>query len=380
MGAGHCFIIAEIGVNHNGDLDLARRLIDVAADAGADAAKFQTFRADQLIVEGTEAVEYQKKDNADLKQYDLLKNLELSDEAHHALVEHCKMRGIEFMSTGFDELSLQFLIDLGIRRIKIPSGEITNTPLLEMAAAAQLPIIVSTGMATLEEVRTAVETVRAIWKTRDHAGDLIVLHCTSAYPTPLSDVNLSAMATLASELGEAVGYSDHTEGTAVSALAVAAGARMIEKHITLDKTMDGPDHAASLEPSDLVRMVQEIRQVEAILGDGVKAPMASEIEARAWSERGSSLRKHCQRGMCFAGKTWSRCGRRRALLPSESRICWVRRLVEMSQLISRSPPNILSRKFDLSLLSLAAAGDYGYSGPNCPKLEETNELYTFRPA
>lgn len=296
MGAGHCFVIAEIGVNHNGDLDLARRLIDVAADAGADAAKFQTFRADQLIVEGTEAVEYQKKDNADLKQYDLLKNLELSDEAHRALVEHCKVRGIEFMSTGFDELSLQFLIDLGIRRIKIPSGEITNTPLLEMAAAAHLPIIVSTGMATLGEVRTAVDTIRAIWKSQDHDGDLIVLHCTSAYPTPLSDVNLSAMGTLASELGEAVGYSDHTQGTMVSALAVAAGARMIEKHITLDKTMDGPDHAASLEPADLKRMIQEIREVESILGNGVKAPMASEIETRALVRKGLKFARALPKG------------------------------------------------------------------------------------
>lgn len=282
----HCFVIAEIGVNHNGDVDLARRLIDVAADAGADAAKFQTFRADDLIVEGTEAVEYQKKDNADLKQYDLLKKLELSIEAHHALLEHCKARGIEFMSTGFDEKSLQFLLDLGIRRIKIPSGEITNTPLLEMAAAACLPIIISTGMATLEEVRAAVDTIRTIWTSLTHEGELIVLHCTSAYPTGLHDVNLSAMATLARELGEAVGYSDHTEGTMVSAYAVAAGARLIEKHITLDKSMEGPDHAASLEPTELAQMIREIRQLELILGDGVKAPATSELETKALVRKG----------------------------------------------------------------------------------------------
>lgn len=286
MSDRHCFVIAEIGVNHNGDVDLARRLIDVAADAGADAAKFQTFRADDLIVEGTEAVDYQKKDNADLTQYDLLKKLELSNDAHQALVEHCKVRGIEFMSTGFDEQSLQFLIDLGIRRIKIPSGEITNTPLLEKAAAACLPIIVSTGMATLEEVRASVDTIRAVWTSLAHEGDLIVLHCTSAYPAELSDVNLSAMATLSRELGEAVGYSDHTEGILVSALAVAAGAQLIEKHITLDKSMEGPDHAASLEPSELAQMIRDIRQVELILGDGVKAPVASELETRALVRKG----------------------------------------------------------------------------------------------
>jgi N-acetylneuraminate synthase/N,N'-diacetyllegionaminate synthase len=296
MGDRHCFVIAEIGVNHNGDVDLARRLIDVAADCGADAAKFQTFRAEDLIVEGTEAVEYQKKDNADLKQYDLLKKLELSQEAHRALVEHCKTRGIEFMSTGFDEKSLRFLIELGIRRIKIPSGEITNTPLLEVAAAARLPIIVSTGMATLEEVRASVDTIRASWTSLCHEGDLIVLHCTSAYPTDLSDVNLSAMATLARELGEPVGYSDHTEGTLVSALAVAAGARMIEKHITLDKSMEGPDHAASLEPSELAQMIREVRQVESILGNGVKAPVASEIETRALVRKGLKFARALPKG------------------------------------------------------------------------------------
>lgn len=286
MSDRHCFVIAEIGVNHNGDVDLARRLIDVAADAGADAAKFQTFRTADLIVEGTEAVDYQKRDNADLNQYDLLKKLELSNEAHHELVEHCKVRGIEFMSTGFDEKSLQFLISLGIKRIKIPSGEITNTPLLEVAAASCLPIIVSTGMATLEEVRASVDAIRLVWRSLGHEGDLTVLHCTSAYPTDLIDVNLSAMATLSRELGEAVGYSDHTEGTMVSTLAVAAGARVIEKHITLDKSMEGPDHAASLEPSELAQMIRGIRETEVILGDGVKAPVGSELETRVLVRKG----------------------------------------------------------------------------------------------
>jgi N,N'-diacetyllegionaminate synthase len=240
MSSKRCFVIAEIGVNHNGDLDIARRLIDVAADAGADAAKFQTFRADDLIVEGTQAVAYQKKNDADLDQYKLLKSLELSFEDHEELVAHCEARGIEFMSTGFDKGSLRLLVDLGVKRIKIASGEITNAPLVEASAETCLPIVLSTGMATLEEVAECVRTIRAVWDRRNHEGDLVVLHCTSAYPTPLEEVNLAAMGTMARELGEAVGYSDHTTGILVAPMAVAAGAQLIEKHITLDRTMEGP--------------------------------------------------------------------------------------------------------------------------------------------
>lgn len=282
----HCFIIAEIGVNHNGDMDIARRLIDAAADAGADAAKVQTFRAESLIVEGTKSVAYQRKNGAQDDQFRLLKNLELSEAQHHELVAHCRSRDIEFMSTGFDIASLQFLIDLGIRRVKIPSGEITNTPLVEMAAESGLPVIVSTGMATLAEVEECVRTIRHSWQVREHGGDLTVLHCTSAYPTELSDVNLAAMATMASRLDEAVGYSDHTAGITVPSLAVAAGARVLEKHITLNRSMSGPDHAASIEPAELARMVADIRQVELILGDGIKAPTRVEIETRALVRKG----------------------------------------------------------------------------------------------
>lgn len=286
MSTNRCFVIAEIGVNHNGDIALAKRLIDVAADAGADAAKFQTFKADALIVEGTEAVAYQKKNDASLDQYSLLKRLELTDDDYRILVDHCRLRGIEFMSTGFDVDSLRFLVALGIRRIKIPSGEITNTPLLEVAAHAGLPVILSTGMATLEEVRDSIATIRACWEADGHEGDLTVLHCTSAYPTALEDVNLGAMTTMARELGEAVGYSDHTAGILVPSLAVAAGARVIEKHITLDKGMDGPDHAASLEPDELAAMVADIRLVEIILGDGVKMPRDLEMPTRALVRKG----------------------------------------------------------------------------------------------
>ncbi|OCW57001.1 N-acetylneuraminate synthase family protein [Hoeflea olei] len=286
MSAKRCFVIAEIGVNHNGDLDIARRLIDVAADAGADAAKFQTFRADDLIVEGTEAVAYQKKNDAELDQYRLLKSLELSFDDHKELVAHCEARGIEFMSTGFDEASLRFLIDLGIRRIKIPSGEITNTPLVEVAAEARLPIVLSTGMATLEEVAECVRSIRQVWQGLGHEGDLVVLHCTSAYPTPLEEVNLAAMTTMAEALGEAVGYSDHTAGIEVAPIAVAAGAQLVEKHITLDRTMEGPDHSASLEPGELRAMIEGIRRAELIRGDGVKAPRPVEMETRALVRKG----------------------------------------------------------------------------------------------
>jgi len=296
MSSKRCFVIAEIGVNHNGDMDIARQLIDVAADAGADAAKFQTFRADDLIVEGTQAVAYQKKNDADLDQYKLLKSLELSFKDHEELVAHCEARGIEFMSTGFDKGSLNLLVDLGIKRIKIASGEITNTPLVEASAEACLPIVVSTGMATLEEVSQCVRTIRASWDSLGHVGDLIVLHCTSAYPTPLEDVNLAAMETMAKELGEAVGYSDHTTGVLVAPLAVAAGAELIEKHITLDRAMVGPDHAASLEPDELKAMVADIRRVELVRGDGVKAPRPVEMEARALVRKGLKFLRDLPQG------------------------------------------------------------------------------------
>lgn len=300
MSSKRCFVIAEIGVNHNGDMDVARRLIDVAADAGADAAKFQTFRADDLIVEGTQAVAYQKKNDAELDQYKLLKSLELSFEDHEALVAHCEARGIEFMSTGFDQGSLRLLVDLGIKRIKIASGEITNTPLVEASAEACLPIVLSTGMATLEEVSESVRTIRASWDALGHEGDLIVLHCTSAYPTPLEEVNLAAMETMAKELGETVGYSDHTTGILVAPLAVAAGAELIEKHITLDRTMVGPDHAASLEPDELKAMVADIRRVEIIRGDGVKAPRQVEMEARALVRKGLKFIRDLPKGHIVA--------------------------------------------------------------------------------
>lgn len=285
------FVIAEIGVNHNGDRKLALELIEKAARAGADAAKFQSFKADKLIARGTATVAYQKARDGSADQHEMLRRLELSEELHNAAAEHCAACGIEFLSTAFDASSLDLLVSLGIRRIKVPSGEVTNHPYLKDCARRGLPIILSTGMADLEEVRAAVGIVRDTMPD-DLPADpfglppLTVLHCTSAYPTDLQDVNLRAMLTMAGEFGVPVGYSDHTVGITVPPLAVAAGAIVIEKHFTSDRTLPGPDHAASIEPDELTEMVRRIREVETILGSGSKAPTEAEKEAGTLVRRG----------------------------------------------------------------------------------------------
>lgn len=280
------FIIAEAGVNHNGDMDTALRLVDVAADAGADAVKFQTFSAEKLTRRGAEKAEYQKNATGGGDQFDMLKTLEMSEEMHNRVVAHCKERGIEFMSTAFDEDSFDFLVSLGIKRVKVPSGEITNHSFLRHMARSGLPMIVSTGMATLEEVRAAADVVKAAMPASiDASTGLIILHCTSNYPALPKDVNLSAMRTMADALGVNVGYSDHTLGISISIAAVAMGAEVIEKHFTLDKGLSGPDHAASLDPTELKAMIEAIRVVEAGMGDGVKAPTASELPVRALVRR-----------------------------------------------------------------------------------------------
>ncbi|MFP9135996.1 N-acetylneuraminate synthase [Devosia sp. XGJD_8] len=270
------FIIAEAGVNHNGDTEMALRLVDVAADAGADAVKFQTFSAEKLTRRGAQKAEYQKQATGDGDQLDMLKALEMSVDMHEAVFERCRERGIEFMSTAFDEDSFDYLVKLGIKRVKVPSGEITNLPFLQHMARAGLPLILSTGMATLDEVRDAADVVRS----QPTAGGLTVLHCTSNYPAAPEDVNLLAMHTIGRELHVPVGYSDHTLGITVSVAAVALGAEVIEKHFTLDKSLPGPDHQASLDPQELLAMVAAIRVVEAAKGDGVKAPRASELPVR----------------------------------------------------------------------------------------------------
>lgn len=283
------FVIAEAGVNHNGNEDLALRLVDTAAECGADAVKFQTFSADKLVRPGAEKAEYQKRQTGGGDQYAMLKALEMSPELHRKLLARCTERGIEFMSTPFDEEAADFLLQLGMKRIKVPSGEITNTPFLEFLSAKGVPLIVSTGMASLDEIREAVQVIAA---TRERQGftaplaeAVTILHCTSNYPAAFADVNLRAMATIAQATGLPVGYSDHTLGLAVSTAAVALGAVVIEKHFTLDRTMPGPDHAASLEPGELAAMIAQIRAVEQALGSPVKQPTASELPVRALVRR-----------------------------------------------------------------------------------------------
>jgi N,N'-diacetyllegionaminate synthase len=278
------FIIAEAGVNHNGDEKMALALVEAAAKSGADAVKFQTFSADKLIRKGAEKAEYQKKATGAGDQHAMLKALEMSEGLHRRLFARCSELGVEFMSTAFDEEALDFLVALGIKRIKVPSGEITNAPLLRHMAGKGLPLIVSTGMAELKEVVAAVGTIhaaRSALRFAEPLADMVtILHCTSNYPTDNADVNLRAMNTMARATGLPVGYSDHTLGLAVSTAAVALGATVIEKHFTLDSELPGPDHKASLEPDQLAALVRQIRDVEVALGSDVKAPTASELPVR----------------------------------------------------------------------------------------------------
>ena len=267
------FIIAEAGVNHNGSLDLARRLVDAAKAAGADAVKFQTFRAEALVVRSAHKAEYQRRiTDAKESQFDMLKRLELDAPAHADLMAHCREIGIIFLSSPFDDQSADMLDAMGVERFKLGSGELTNLPLLGHVAAKRKPIIMSTGMATLDEVATALATFRS-----NGADDVTLLHCVTEYPCPSDQVNLRAMVTMRAAFGVPVGYSDHTDGTNVAIAAAAIGAVVIEKHFTLDRGMPGPDHKASLEPDDFGRMVQAIREVSLALGDGIKRPAACEL-------------------------------------------------------------------------------------------------------
>ncbi|MBL8421283.1 MAG: N-acetylneuraminate synthase [Dechloromonas sp.] len=267
-------VIAEAGVNHNGDIDLARRLVDVAAAAGADYVKFQTFKAERLVTRDAPKANYQKQGtNTADSQFEMLQRLELPDEMHVDLIEHCSKKGISFLSTGFDIESLDFLASMQVPLFKVPSGEITNLPYLRHIGGMGKPIVLSTGMATLSEIGDALTALEQAGVQRD---DITVLHCTTEYPTPMIEVNLLAMATIHNFFGVKVGYSDHTKGIEIPIAAVAMGAVLIEKHFTLDRTLPGPDHKASLEPAELAAMVAAIRNVERALGDGVKQPSASE--------------------------------------------------------------------------------------------------------
>ena len=284
IGQGYpCFIIAEAGVNHNGSLEIAKKLIDIAVYSGVDAIKFQTFKADTLVASGAPKAGYQLK-STDIKEshYDMLHRLELSPEAHRELFEYCGKRDILFMSTPFDEESATMLAELGVEYFKVASGEINNFSFISHVAQLQRPIILSTGMSYLSEVDEAVRTIQQVWKvgsSKENWPPLILLHCLTEYPAPMAG-NLRAMTTLREAFKLPVGYSDHTVGIEVPIAAVTLGAAVVEKHFTLDKNLPGPDHRASLEPDELKHMVQCIRNIEAALGDGIKAPAHGEVKNR----------------------------------------------------------------------------------------------------
>lgn len=269
-------IIAEAGVNHNGDFELAKKLVDVAADAKADYVKFQTFKANKIVSKKAKKADYQIKniDDNDDSQYAMLKKLEMPDEWHYLLLDYANSKNIKFLSTGFDTDSIDFLDNLGIEVFKIPSGELTNRPYLEHIARKNKEIIISTGMANMLEIK---EAINVLIEAGAKENSISVLHCNTEYPTPMKDVNLKAMNEIAKELNVKIGYSDHTLGIEVPIAAVAMGAKIIEKHFTIDRTLSGPDHLASLEPEELKQMVSSIRNIElAISGSGVKEPSESE--------------------------------------------------------------------------------------------------------
>ena len=274
MTGSRVLVIAEAGVNHNGDPLLARRLVEEAARAGADLVKFQTFSADRLVTRSARKANYQKQTtDAAESQHAMIRRLELSEEAHRMLAEHCRQHGIGFFSSGFDVPSIDLLAALGLDRFKIPSGEITNLPYLRHIGRLGKPVILSSGMSLLDEIESALRVLEAAGTRREL---ITILHCNTEYPTPMTDVNLRAMLTIRDTFGLEVGYSDHTNGIEVAIAAVALGATVIEKHFTLDRNMPGPDHRASLEPDEFKAMVLAIRNIEQALGDGIKRPSPSE--------------------------------------------------------------------------------------------------------
>lgn len=315
-------IIAEAGVNHNGSLERALELIDVAADAGADIVKFQTFKSEAVISRFAVKADYQiKSTGASETQLEMVKKLELDDKAHHVLADHCKKRSIQFMSTPFDLGSVDLLVkDLKVERLKISSGEISNAPLLVKAAQSGKPIILSTGMSTLGDVETALgilafgytrgsdkpsiaafeEAYYSINGQEALKRNIALLHCTTEYPSPFNDVNLHAMKTMAQAFGLPVGLSDHTEGIVIPIAAVAMGGTIIEKHFTLDKNLPGPDHKASLDPLELRAMVKAIREVEQALGVAIKMPAPSEIKNKAIARKSLVASRQIQKGEIFS--------------------------------------------------------------------------------
>jgi N-acetylneuraminate synthase len=280
------FIIAEAGVNHNGSLKIAKKLIDAAVKAGADVVKFQTFRADRLVTATASRAEYQIVNTGTSEsQLEMLEKLELSPGIHRELFSYCQEKNIIFMSTPFDEASVDLLDNLGMEIFKISSGEITNKPLIQHVASKMKPIILSTGMSRLGEVEKAIGWIDDIWDKLDKRPQLTILHCVSNYPARIEDVNLNAIRTMEMAFGLPIGYSDHTMGIEAAIAAIAIGARVIEKHFTLDRDMEGPDHKASLEPNELKDMVQAIRNIERAMGDGIKKPVKSEISTKKIARR-----------------------------------------------------------------------------------------------
>lgn len=268
----HIFIIAEAGVNHNGSIENAKALVDAAKEAGADVVKFQTFKAENIASKNAPKAKYQQNNTkANDSQYEMLKKLELSYEEHKILIDYCIEKEILFLSTAFDLDSIDMLEEFNIPLYKIPSGEINNLPYLEKIAKTKKPVILSTGMCNLEEIQEAIDVLR-----KNGTEDISVLHCNTEYPTPFTDVNLRAMNSIGEKLGVKVGYSDHTLGIEIPIAAAALGAQIIEKHFTLDKDMEGPDHKASLNPKELKEMVKSVRNIEKALGDGIKRITKSE--------------------------------------------------------------------------------------------------------
>jgi len=273
------FIIAEAGVNHNGSIELAYKLIDAAKESGADAVKFQSFKADSLVSKSAAKAEYQTRTtDANETQYDMIKKLELSPGNHHSLINYCRKKEIQFLSSPFDLESIDMLVELGLDTFKIPSGEITNLPYLRKISNLKKNVILSTGMADLNEISDAINVLTDNGTEKEK---ITVLHCNTEYPTPYEDVNLNAMLTIKTAFNVKVGYSDHTTGIEIPVAAVALGAEIIEKHFTLDKNMEGPDHKASLDPDELKKMVDAIRNIEKAMGDGIKKPSLSEMKNKA---------------------------------------------------------------------------------------------------
>ncbi|OAZ03117.1 N-acetylneuraminate synthase [Flavobacterium succinicans] len=289
-------IIAEAGVNHNGDIQIAKKLIDAAVDAGVDYVKFQTFKADSLVSKSAKKAEYQSVNinDGDDSQYAMLKNLELSHEDHLELMSYCEKRNINFFSTAFDVEGVRYLNDLGLSFFKIPSGEITNYPYLKAVALCKKPVVMSTGMCSENDIEKALEVLVKFGLSMEMIS---ILHCNTEYPTPMKDVNLKAMLTIQEKFKTKIGYSDHTVGIEVPVAAVALGAQVIEKHFTLDKTLPGPDHVASLEPDELKAMVKSIRNIElAMSGNGEKVPSESEFKNIAIARKSLHLKRDLLKG------------------------------------------------------------------------------------